>query len=67
MLHSRTVEDTGHSEFRPGVDREHNRVDLCGEFERQFFGDIMLFTVEKLVEMGFPQSSLSEDTIFSTL
>ena len=67
MLHSRTVEDTGHSEFRPGVDREHNEINLCGEFERQFFGDLMLFAVEKLVDMDFPHCNVSEEAIFSTL
>jgi hypothetical protein len=54
MLHTRTVEEKGGSEFRPGVNRSASLVDLSGEFERQFFGDVMLFTVIDLVEAGYP-------------
>ena len=54
MLHKRTTDQTGESEFRPGVNREHNRIDLSNEFERQFFGDVMLFTIEKLNQHGYP-------------
>ena len=28
------------------------QVDLCDEFERQFFGDVMLFSVDRLMAMG---------------
>ena len=55
LLHRRTVEETGGSEFRPGVDRSQLLVDLSGEFERQFFGDVMLFTVIDLVVQGYPE------------
>lgn len=54
MLHRRTVQETGGAEFRPGVDRSAPMVDLSGEFERQFFGDVMLFTVIELVKQGYP-------------
>jgi hypothetical protein len=54
LLHRRTVAEAGSAEFRPGVDRSAQRVDLSGEFERQFFGDVMLFTVIDLVEQGYP-------------
>jgi len=54
MLHRRSVEEKGGSGFRPGVDRSAPVVDLSGEFERQFFGDVMLFTVIDLVEQGYP-------------
>lgn len=67
MLHNRTVENTGLSEFRPGINQEDTAIDLSGEFERQFFGDVMLFTIEKLTELGFPQSSLPADVISTTL
>lgn len=63
MLHKRTVRETGQSEFRPGISRQAEAIDLSGEFERQFYGDVMLFTVEKLVGMGYPGQSLSEETI----
>lgn len=67
MLHKRTVEDLGKSEFRPGITSQYNRIDLSGEFERQFFGDIMLFTIEKLTALGYPLSTVSNQTINETL
>ena len=54
MLHKRTVDGTGQSEFRPGIDGARSNVDMCGEFERQFFGDVMLFTIERLTADGYP-------------
>ncbi|MCU0840609.1 MAG: hypothetical protein MUC79_02675 [Thiobacillaceae bacterium] len=54
MLHGRAVEDLGQAEFRPGMVRGHDSVDLSGEYERQYFGDVMLFAVERLAEQGFP-------------
>ena len=55
LLHRRTVAETGGSEFRPGVERSAALVDLSGEFERQFFGDVMLFTVIGLIAQGYPE------------
>ncbi len=52
-LHRRTRDEGLDAEFRPGValaeggDRQD--IDLSNEFERQFFGDLMLFTAEQLV------------------
>lgn len=54
MLHTRTVATIGQSEFRPGIERTDQRIDLSGEFERQFFGDVMLFAMERLTAEGFP-------------
>ncbi|MBI1285033.1 MAG: hypothetical protein GC183_11930 [Thiobacillus sp.] len=46
MLHGRTVTADLRAEFRPGVERHPDAaVDISDEFERQFFGDLMLFTV----------------------
>lgn len=67
MLHKRTTDETGQSEFRPGVNREQEKVDLSDEFERQFFGDVMLFTVAKLGELGYPEKILAEKTIEARL
>ncbi len=67
MLHKRTVETTGQSEFRPGILAEQARVDLCGEFERQFHGDVMLFSLQHLCELGYPGKDLPEDLITTTL
>jgi hypothetical protein len=70
MLHKRTFGGSGQSEFRPGVsatDDAAATIDLCGEAERQFFGDVMLFTVERLTAQGYPQQPLVEQTLAETL
>jgi hypothetical protein len=59
MLHKRTVDEIGQSEFRPGIEREQHTADLCGEFERQFFGDVMLFSMEQLTAQGYPTTVLT--------
>jgi hypothetical protein len=48
MLHRRTVAASGQAEFRPGIERGPGHVDLSGEFERQYFGDVMLFAMERM-------------------
>ena len=63
MLHNRTVEGSGQSEFRPGVNARSNSIDLSGEFERQFYGDVMLFTIERLAADGYPLESFTQDRI----
>jgi len=67
MLHKRTVDATGQSEFRPGVVAECERIDLCDEFERQFHGDVMLFSVERLSGEGYPQHAIALEQIAATL
>ena len=67
MLHKRTTDETGESEFRPGVNRQQENIDLSDEFERQFFGDVMLFTIEKLNESGYPNKTLDKNTVETAL
>ncbi len=67
MLHKRTVDDLGQSEYRPGVERESEKVDLSDEFERQFYGDVMLFSMERLTALGYPQDEIDEMTVAATL
>lgn len=67
MLHKRTVEGSGQSEFRPGVSSEAHVIELCDEFERQFYGDVMLFSIECFTAMGFPQTCMSAAVIAETL
>ncbi|MFP5419824.1 MAG: hypothetical protein ACLGHA_11820, partial [Gammaproteobacteria bacterium] len=46
MLHGRTATADMQTEFRPGVERQSDAaIDISDEFERQFFGDLMLFSV----------------------
>jgi hypothetical protein len=63
MLHTRTLQETGDAEFRPGVDHSAEQVDLTGEFERQFYGDVMLFTVTELVKSDYPAVMPDADTL----
>ena len=67
MLHKRTTDETGQSEFRPGVKHENKNIDLSDEFERQFFGDVMLFTIEHLSQLGYPEKSFDKNTIEAAL
>jgi hypothetical protein len=67
MLHKRTEPETGASEFRPGVIRDAQRIDLSNEFERQFFGDVMLFSIEKLAALGYPVQAVEEGVISDVL
>ncbi|HEX7971343.1 MAG TPA: hypothetical protein VF501_03885, partial [Thiobacillus sp.] len=48
-LHRRTSEAGLADDFRPGVELARQGIDLSNEFERQFFGDLMLFSTEALV------------------
>ncbi|MBO0614948.1 hypothetical protein [Thiothrix fructosivorans] len=44
MLHKRTTDEE--DGFRPGVEQTQDAaIDISDEFERQFFGDLMLFSV----------------------
>ncbi len=49
-LHRRTTEAGLLDDFRPGVELGQEGIDLSNEFERQFFGDLMLFSTEALVK-----------------
>jgi hypothetical protein len=62
LLHRRTLDGLGRSEFRAGIERNAQRVDLSGEFERQFYGDVMLFTIERLCCHGYPFEAVAEKT-----
>jgi hypothetical protein len=67
MLHKRTVDEIGQSEFRPGITRDAKCVDLSGEFERQFFGDVMLFSMEQLTAQSYPATALTDAQLSTTV
>ncbi len=72
MLHKRTVEESGKSEFRSGVDDLSNRhsrntIELSNEFVRQFYGDVMLFSVIELIEKGYPETNIDTSVLLSTI
>lgn len=66
-LHRRTTEAGLDDDFRPGVelggDREQQSIDLSSEFERQFFGDLMLFSTEELVKLADVNQPFAQDVI----
>ena len=66
LLHKRTI--TGNlNEFRSGVVQRGNAMDLSGEFQRQFWGDIMLFSTEALCDIGYPEKSVETSEIADTV
>ncbi|TCJ13504.1 hypothetical protein EZJ19_10120 [Parasulfuritortus cantonensis] len=67
MLHRRTVADSGRAECRPGVVHGGQAVDLSGEFERQYFGDVMLFSMETLCAAGYPGAEPTAVAIAATV
>ncbi len=40
-----------------------NSIDLSMEFNRQFWGDVMLFSIEKLAEIAYPDSRVGLSVI----
>lgn len=67
MLHNRTVESTGKSEFRPGVTHHKHAIDLGSEFIRQFYGDIMLFTMEEISNTDFLNKPIDKQQLQAVL
>ncbi|MES9971343.1 MAG: glycosyltransferase family A protein [Candidatus Thiodiazotropha sp.] len=63
LLHKRTQGQTGESEFRPGIHKGQTGIDISGEFERQFFGDVLLFSLQTLIESGYPQQQMKLEQI----
>jgi len=54
LLHKRTLPEKLTDEFRSGIQKEGESLDISGEFVRQFWGDVMLFSVEELTGEGYP-------------
>ena len=71
MLHKRTLESGGQSEFRPGIATATEMIapviDISGEFERQFYGDVMLFSIERLAREQPIRHLTSADLAANTL
>ncbi|MBZ0104090.1 MAG: hypothetical protein K8H84_00520 [Sulfuricella denitrificans] len=66
-LHRRTTEAGLSDDFRPGVELEQESIDLSNEFERQFFGDLMLFSTEELVRQADVNQPFAQDVIKSVI
>jgi hypothetical protein len=66
LLHKRTIQADYSNEFRSGISADKNSIDLSLEFNRQFWGDVMLFSVEKLSGLGYPDKRLGLSEITKT-
>ena len=66
-LHRRTTGDDLAGSFRPGVESPAGagpaRIDISDEYERQFFGDLMLFTTEALVREAGMEEPFTGDQV----
>jgi hypothetical protein len=66
-LHRRTNPADLTDSFRPGVERAadaaQDGIDLSDEFERQFFGDLMLFSTEALVREADVRKPFARDDV----
>ncbi|MFN3594566.1 MAG: hypothetical protein ACK4TK_07775 [Thiobacillaceae bacterium] len=67
LQHGRVPESLGRSECRPGVAHSAQGVDISGEFERQYFGDVLLFSLEALIEQGYPRLTPAAEAIKETV
>jgi len=63
MLHNRTVDSIGQSEYRAGVKSDKHNIDLGNEFIRQFYGDVMLFSIVEISQGGMALTDLKQDDI----
>ena len=63
MLHTRHLHGDAADQFRPGVERGDENINLADEFERQFFGDLMLFCVTRLAGRESPDHAFTLETV----
>ena len=63
MLHTRHLHDDAADQFRPGVERGNETINLADEFERQFFGDLMLFSVSRLTGQENPAHAFTLEAV----
>jgi len=66
MLHNRTLQTNFKDEYRPGVEDQSEAIDLSNEFERQFFGDLMLFSVVRLTKSEIPIEQFNQALLVET-
>ncbi|MET0066528.1 MAG: hypothetical protein ABW076_09300 [Candidatus Thiodiazotropha sp.] len=67
LLHRRALAGRGRAEFRSGIEQRAQRIDLSGEFIRQYYGDIMLFTIHSLTGIGYPDTRIPDTQIHAAL
>ncbi len=67
MLHTRHLHGDASDQFRPGVDGGNETIELADEFERQFFGDLMLFSVSRLTAGKDPDLAFTREGVNSAI
>ncbi len=67
LLHKRTIQSACMNEYRSGISTDKHSIDLSCEFNRQFWGDVMLFSIERLAELGYPDKRLRLPVITETV
>ena len=63
MLHTRHLHGDAPAQFRPGVEPGDETINLADEFERQFFGDMMLFSVARLTGKDNPSLAFTPESV----
>lgn len=63
LLHKRTLAAKHQGEFRPGINNQDRGVNLTDESIRQFWGDVLLFSVEELAKHGYPDTQLRLESL----
>jgi len=66
-LHRRITEAGMTEDFRPGVELAEECIDLSNEFERQFFGDLMLFSTADLVAGADVSQPFDRDEVVAAI
>jgi hypothetical protein len=67
LLHKRVDRETYAAEFRSGIAQTEDSVNILDEFRRQFWGDVMLFSVERLAATGYPTMPASAEAVETTV
>jgi hypothetical protein len=63
LLHKRTLATNHQGEFRSGLNNQDRGVNLIDESIRQFWGDVLLFSVEELTKYGYPDTQLKLESL----
>lgn len=67
LLHKRTISGKNTDGFRSGILKNKDGIDLSGEFIKQFWGDVMLFSINELAESGYPVKEIDRMSITSVV
>ncbi|MDI6789297.1 MAG: hypothetical protein QME44_01220 [Thermodesulfobacteriota bacterium] len=63
LLHKRTLAANHRGEFRSGINNQDSGMNLIDESIRQFWGDVLLFSVEEMTKHGYPDTQLRLESL----